>query len=91
MSKKDIGLTTPTFSGTGWNLDPELDNTDLYSARIRLPSVWREVLKAQGIDVSEFARDAMEREFKRRKIDVPAVPEIKPGRPRTNNSDEPSG
>lgn len=54
--------------------------TDLVRVYLNIPAEWRDAVP-EGEKFATFARDALRREFKRRKIDVPDLPEIKAGRP----------
>lgn len=53
---------------------------DLVRVYLNIPAEWRDAIP-EGMKFSEFARDALRREFKRLKIQVLDLPEIKAGRP----------
>lgn len=59
----------------------ELERTNVY-----LPVIYKQTLAEQGINLSDFVREAMRREFKRRKMKVEKLSEIKPG-PRAASAD----
>ena len=61
---------------------PETERTNLY-----LPAPWKRKLRDLGEPLGEFVREAMRREFRRRKIEVERMDDIKPGRPRVNEED----
>lgn len=60
---------------------------DLVRVYLNIPAEWRDAIP-EDVKFSDFAREALRREFKRRKIDVPELPEIKAGRPWPATSDE---
>lgn len=58
---------------------------DLERTNLHIPTAYKQAVRDAGEDLAGFVREAMRREFKRRKIQVEKLPEIKPGRPRANN------
>ena len=56
---------------------------DLERTNVYLPTVYKDAVREAGENLSDFIRDAMRREFKRRKIRVEKLPEIKAGRPKS--------
>lgn len=55
---------------------------ELEPTNIRLPVAYKRAIQEREISLSDFVREAMRREFKRRKISVEKLPEIKPGAPK---------
>ena len=62
--------------------------TDLVRTNIYLPTAYKRAVGETGESLSDFVREAMRREFKRRKIEVENLPEIRAGRPPSNPTEE---
>src|SRR5687768_17162746 len=54
---------------------------ELERINVFVPASYKQAIKENGLNLSDFVREAMRREFKRRGIKVEKPPEIKPGRP----------
>lgn len=62
--------------------------SDLHLLRVKIPQSWRETIEANGLSLSEFTREAMQREFKRLGITAEKLPEIQRGAPKKTKPQE---